>query len=333
MIFFKIQTKAMVLIMAIALSSNAAEKSNTAQTYGFTLNDYLQSFTPDHQRWEKNAQIMLNTSKNGMYYILRNPSKINTVIEVAETLNNLYPNNVIVSLGQSPAYIVKTADFLSKFKNKSSNEYKYLAFSGRFLSKHEKGRQFFLPSYKGSIPTPEQLNKYENYLKLLLLNPASIVSQFQKNKQPIVFVEYIQSGESLASFIYTLMSIAAREGVDLTQLKAAIIIHSFQPLINHGWPEIKQISAPPYSIKINNTQIVDNDLMVGLANADQFNDRLVAHYSVDNWGKINPILFQPSQDANHILFSIIHQMVQKENQSQKAVEKKRQLGNKIELYS
>ena len=287
-----------------------------------SLKDYQKLSPHTIQQLEKEAQRMFNiTQKDVMgkdnYYILRDPSNIDKLINAATELNNHYTNNVIVSFGQSPAYIVKTAEILNQLKNNSSNEYKYLAFSERFFSASKETEQkpikTFLTNYMTPLPTDNQLKIYEEYLKLLQLDPISIVKRFQKDNKQTIFIEYTQAGGGLASFVHTLMAIALKEQISPELLKQAIIFHIFQTPQKHGPSPIHgiTINTPPYASALLDIHTIDNDLMTGLGNADKFNDRLIVQYPVRDWGKINPTKFVPSRNAQLILFTIIHQLMKK----------------------
>ena len=289
----------------------------------FSLEDYQKLSPYNIQQLEKEAQTILNiTQKDIMmgkdnYYILRDPSNIDKLINAATELNNHYTNNVIVSFGQSPAYIVKTAEILNQLKDNSSNEYKYLAFSGRFFSASKETEQkpikIFLTNYMTPPPTDNQLTIYEEYLKLLQLDPISIVKRFQKDNKQTVFIEYTQVGGGLASFIHTLMAIAQKEHISPELLKQAIIFHIFHTPQKYGPSPIQEITinTPPYASALLDVHKIDNDLMTGLGNADNFNDRLIVEYPLGNWEKINPTKFVSSRNAQLILFTIINHLMKK----------------------
>ena len=164
----------------------------------------------------------------------------------------------------------------------------------------------------GSLPNEAQLESYKNYLKLLHLDPVSIVDRFIKFSRPTVFIEYTQKAESFASFIYILYSIAAKEGVAQDLLSAASRYHLYQPLSQLGYGTIKGIvvNLYPYpSVSIDNTYLIDNALIVGLANSDKFNDRLVPHFPWFEWLKTDPRKFVLSDTAKLIIFKIIQRLV------------------------
>lgn len=306
------------IIITVLFVSNAFTMEQTYRNPEvFSLKAYRSLSHNDIQTLNNEFEATFNQQM-----ILKNPANIDELIATARELNNRYKNSVIVSLGQSPAYIVKAAEILNELENnKYQNEYKYLAFSGRFLSKNRfppsyeeeepYPNKIFYQSPRYSLPTENQLEAYKKYLKLLKLDPIEITNRFNKSQIPTVFVEYMQHGESLASFLYTLNAIAATEGINKELFKKATKYYTFQPQ-QFGSSIISEISVniPPYpSASLENAQLANNRLMIGLANADIFHDRLVPNYPNQDWIQVNPNQFIPSNNAKLVIFKIINHVI------------------------
>jgi len=57
---------------------------------------------------------------------------------------------------------------------------------------------------------------------------------------------------------------------------------------------------------------LDSELIQGLANSDNYDDRLVPHHSYEKWDQQNPLEFKISSKAQQLL-DIIDQRIQQKN--------------------
>ena len=109
-----------------------------------TIEDYNKVSADEKAKLNADFQKIINQPVRDLflkidnYHIFRDHRNFDKLIFEAQKINDQYKNCVVVSLGQSPAYIVKAAEILNELHdNKNNNEYKYIAFSGRFLKEKE----------------------------------------------------------------------------------------------------------------------------------------------------------------------------------------------------
>ncbi len=273
-----------------------------------TVQDYRELSDESKQWYRKQfEEKILNAPK--VHPMFEKPSYLGQVLNKGTYLSKCYKNSMIVSLGQSTAYYVKAAQILSEIDgNPNNNEYKYCAFSGRFLKHSKNAPNIFTRPFPNVGPNEEQLTKYKEYLSFLTLDPLSIVNRFDKEQKKTVFVEYVQHSEGLASFIYVLYRIGRQQGITQEALTNAleycVYQQSFCRLNNVSIPSDVGILDESISVGLQRLAI-ENEPMVGLANADEFDDRLVPNFKFEEWERFDPLDFEFSDNAKLIIFKMI----------------------------
>jgi len=292
-----------VLFLVIAVSINAGEDSSKKLPGVLTVQAYRELSDESKQWYRKQfEEKILNAPK--VHPMFEDPSYLDEVLNQGTYLNKCYKNSMIVSLGQSTAYYVKAAQILSEIDgNSNNNEYRHCAFSSRFLQYLATNPNVFTWAYDYAKPYEEQLTKYKEYLSFLMLDPLSIVNRFDKEQKKTVFVEYTQHGGGLASFIYVLYWIGQQQGITKGALTNALEYHVYQ----QSFCELKSISIVlDVNISVGLKRfLIENKPIVGLANADEFDDRLVPTFQYWKWGTVNPLAFELSDNAKLIIFKMI----------------------------
>ena len=169
---------------------------------------------------------------------------------------------------------------------------------------------------KNYFPTYKILEIYEKYLKSVQLDPETIIKRFTTKQTPTIFVEFAKTGEGLVSFMNVLAAIASKQKISIKELfDKAVIFHILQARALNNLRDASLqnviIQINEHMIRFNNFQLIDTNLIEGLAGADSFNDRLVPKYSLgyDYERNINPAEFVPSKNAQLIIFRIIHHLI------------------------
>jgi hypothetical protein len=184
------------------------------------------------------------------------------------------PNGKIISLGQSPAWIVTTASLIDN----NCDRFDGVAFSGFFYEEVNRPAPFFRRTKNG--PTVEQISAYRKYLAAKGMSPSIISQEFSK-ENPLVIVECTHTGQGLKSFLSVLLDWAVEEGI---KIQNKIHIHFLQTISNVGHSEVRYLSDG-FEFAI---QQFEGDFLKNLANSDLFNDRLLPLFPFFKWDEKRP---------------------------------------------
>jgi hypothetical protein len=204
-----------------------------------------------------------------------NPNNLRNCVYIAENLNNRFQNAQIYSLGQSPAWIVRTIGFFRE-NTAQQNSTHYIPFSGRtFEAKqklfHPEGK-YYTTTYKRIQPINQKAEEqYRAELTKIGLSPKEIVA----NGKNIVLLEYTQTGESLASFLAILFSWAKEEGCfdEFNRLFRVVLLQQY-------FCNLKTLVFDNMACRCEK-QSVPTEMIVPMANGShsgEFCDRLVPHH-------------------------------------------------------
>lgn len=239
-------------------------------------------------------------------HVLMQDANLQTLYDLAQNLSyaldktyGTSKEQVLIGLGQSPAYILKMMEFIDLAKGRNDREYKNLAFSGRWHQIDDIGYLRPDPTLIPIVSKNEHF--YLEYLKRINLSPADIASS-SKN---IIILEIIQKGESLFSFITLLRNYSKQPFYFLLKSEKKIVV-------TEG---IKSESYSRYAIPYP-TWI---SLIVPLMNDDQLDTRLVAHYAPWQWPTVDPLTFKPTLRAELILWRMKDFVANKSKSAEPAV--------------
>lgn len=167
-----------------------------------------------------------------------------TMHSLTQKLFGPFKENLIFSLGQSPAWFTAMA----QIDQPNPDRFSFVAFSGDWygLFDHETGKELLIEYEGRSIarkkdnyipiqsidknfrlkpieknkPTVEQITCYRSYLSRIGCTPQRLLEQ----KEPAVIVDYVQRAGGLKSFLEILFTWAEEEGITREQLKSYLII-------------------------------------------------------------------------------------------------------------
>jgi len=214
----------------------------------------------------------------------------------AKQLLKSYGHDRIFGLGQSPAYFVETAKLLQVLYGKPIGHIKKIDFSGSFLKSSKKG---LVPAYvlKHQRPSRKELSYYRQYLTSLGLDPISIINAYFGGARTII-VDYANSGCGLASFLMILKNWAKELGCHRALCTA---LHTDILVTQH---------KAPLHLFINPCKHQLNQNIEYLGCTDEFDDRLVSHFSFKYWKeKFDPAHFSPSRNARLFMFHVLDQLM------------------------
>ena len=250
------------------------------------------------------------------------------LINHAKQLMQRFAHYRIFSLGQSPAWLVKTIELLKGTDSHPSCG--YIPFSSRFsvaldeAQLHHRGissLQGFLPArsdqvftessddafpsvsyhyslfadssshrYRIEAPSPENLCAYWDHLTSIGMDPDTII-QKAANGQPTVILEYTTTGKSLASFLFTIYGWAYCDN-KLQQLQNSLFVCNLScdscPI-----PSLTLVDIPITIHLLHHP--MQRGLLLALANGIDHgpqSDRLVPSYPASHW--LRPPLPMPN---------------------------------------
>lgn len=227
------------------------------------------------------------------------------VLALSQALLNTQPNfarTIFVSLGQSPAWVVRGAKIIADRlygPDSYANNFRYLPFSYKFygLSKsvNEKENAYFVPELD-FLPSKDQKTAYRKFLTQQSMDPISITSRFNNDGITTVLVEYVETGESLASFI-SILAAWSREQDNLKTLQKALKIVCLKGNSNRSstsWSylvlrntdtddrfKITWLDGKPYA----RHNVHEKRSILNLLGRDHQEDRLVPYYPPALWGQ------------------------------------------------
>lgn len=249
------------------------------------------------------------------------PGFYDKILQISQNILSKYPpeNFRVMSLGQSPAWIIHGAKILSSPEN--SDKFGFIAFSLGFLRRSEKTELLHEETESLDEDTVESkvgyysfdetmfnkakegIQNYRKYLSSINMGINDIISLWKKGIKTVI-VEHMQSGKGLASFMHVLCEWAKEEN-KLEDLENSL--HLLK--LTQGLSNEIGILAVPGMTKFHLDRILvseDRDLrqykemylLVMLANSDKVNDRLVEHYPPSKWN--GPPILEKNENVNII---------------------------------
>jgi hypothetical protein len=244
------------------------KKQANAETF---KNDYRDLFSVVGNGYSPSQELrepIFNTVK----HFLDDPKHTATLFNTAKHLIDLFPSpeQKVVSLGQSPAWVLEGCKMLDK----SPERYDTVAFSEGWFDR-------FLKLEPDPQLTPERTQKYNDYLLEKKLSPTDIISSFRTTGFPVVLVEHTHSGKGLKSFLSVLLDRAKEEGCE-SQLKEALHVHI---LAGENMQDGHLPWCDPASLLIKSVGLTNGEFLVAMSNSDDSVDRLVPFYPPSKWDR------------------------------------------------
>lgn len=198
---------------------------------------------------------------------------------------------LLVGLGQSPAYLLKMIQLIDAKKNRTDRSYKHTAFSGYFDS-------YYLQSLDNEDFFYGNEKHYSVYLAKNGLSSQDI-AQLQRDDIVPIVVDVCWTGSSLRAFLEIFFEPSNRP--------VALCIQN----------ESMAAAMPPTFLHADDLHVVvceqSADLLQRISATDDFNDRLVVHFSPEEWATVNPFDFTLHENAK-ILLANLEQFVNKQFQ-------------------
>jgi hypothetical protein len=153
-----------------------------------------------------------------------NPQNFDTLLQIAQNLLEKYPitNYRIFALGQTPSWIVKGAELISRTEDNTN--FGYIAFSSHFVKPQSESLFAFV---EDRMPTRDQITKYRTYLTSIGMDINQIIHLYNEEGIKTVITDGICTGQGYVSFISVLATWASEIG-KLDELREALTISKLQ---------------------------------------------------------------------------------------------------------
>lgn len=195
---------------------------------------------------------------------------------------------VVLSLGQSPAYILKMLETLDKQNGQTNRQYAHVAFSGKLprVNRYDGTEEEYRKRREVKKKYDENKDYYRRYLKKLL-------EKFSDD-QKYVLLEVCQYGTGLKTWLEYFSDVIPRESLVICYLRDTERFKEHPAKIGG--------SSVPIELPLKTD--AEKELCMTLANADEFDDRLVPNFPVEKWKTVNPLCFEQSKNARSLLANI-----------------------------
>jgi len=142
-----------------------------------------------------------------------------SLITLARTFRHTHPTARVVSLGQSPAWLVKIMEIMDTKSTNIDEKYIYMPFSGNITIKN-----YHTSTYSYNIELQTVSQTFKKTMQNRGLSPRQIIDN-NKNGVPTIILEYIYTGNGLASFIFILSKWAIEDNINVNELYTALQFH------------------------------------------------------------------------------------------------------------
>lgn len=206
------------------------------------------------------------------------------IADLAKTMTARFPHAHFIGVGHSPSYVVYGIESLSRSGGPDVKT-SYVPFSRGFVSPRKlndaKAKGFSLlrssPLYLASLAYAAE---YRKFLEGFGLHPQTIIDNFDKTGQKAVFIDNVQNGGSITSFLYFLHVWAKELGIDAQKFRKAALCVA---LTDVPIRECFRIPAQDFSFKITAINISTGLRYALNANFSQDSDRFVPFYYPVEW--------------------------------------------------
>jgi hypothetical protein len=254
--------------------------------------------------------------------------RLEQVVNYALALDENYKGDRLVSVGQSPAWILYALEQIRTARAEEAN-ISYIPFSGHFMQSNYLREN---PSFEltDNQPASDHLNAYFNLLAQEELSPQHIASRFNEQAQRTIFIDYSLYGEGFASFLHVYIEAFADAGVktsDPALAKASafhIATSSYSTLDfdDKVWIEDAKGEFIPINIAQDYRKNYPTfpDFICGIRGEEEGHigcNRLVPSYDISSKGK-NKILPTNNEARQNMIKTKIKDKVRSMLQQQKA---------------
>lgn len=238
---------------------------------------------------------------------------IDQIVDCAFYLQDSCPDAWLVSIGQSPAWIVLSASMLRKLQGAPANV-AYIPFTGGFLQRDMNASSENTMRFNKRAGWSDEstvLADYFNYLYHLQLQPEQVKQQIESG-QRFVFLEMIKKANGLASFLSAWLENADDTTRDFIVKNADFYVYDTEPNANSDalmTPNGIEVPLMRIGMTYEESEIMENT--APLNEVDENSSRLVPMYRLMAVGKYSPgLMLCPNQAVKKRIENVLHQKIQ-----------------------
>lgn len=242
----------------------------------------------------------------------KNKRVIEQIVDWAQEIYAQHPHEKVISLGQSPAWVVQTVGMLRKLHGQPAN-IGFIPFTGAFLSRDFNSAAHEMKFLEGARPDIDRVHRYLDFLGRFGLQIQQLTQQGSK----IVLAEMIKQGNGLASFL----DVWTREVEDerLPELISQFEFYTFDtnPVLNK---DMLKVAGRDTAFNLRRISLTTDeaDLMEGITPhnlADVNSSRLVPMYKMAAHYEDRGLELIPNAHNKKVIKATLHAAAQTRFQS------------------
>ena len=249
------------------------------------------------------------------------------VVDLAFELDEQYPTENLISLGQSPAWAIHGVGMIRKIRGESANT-SFIPFTGAFnerdpeVTSDDENEMSFTKT-TDAFPDEGRLSKYFNFLKNLNLEPYQVLDKAKMTGNDAVIFDMIISGKGLASFLSVWLR-SPEGNAAVSELGKKIKVHTFDVNQSKGretirFPCCEEVKIPLIRrvLKKEEGEMMQN--ISALNCFDKFSDRLVGMFRLAQTSKKSSLEYASNGAVVKEISQAIHNEIQRRMPSQTRV--------------
>ncbi len=138
------------------------------------------------------------------------PDQAIQVAQMAHEIIEELPNSRVLSLGQSPAWVVKAIEHEAKLRG-LNYETGYIPFSGNFCRRLRTEGETHYYEIDANKLFAKDITRYHNRLIKLGMSPDNIIRRFENEGTTTTITDFLFTGKGTASFLYVLFDWARKD--------------------------------------------------------------------------------------------------------------------------
>ncbi len=234
---------------------------------------------------------------------------VEQITDWAFSLNDRASNQRVLSLGQSPSWIVACLSMIRKIEGRAAGV-TYVPFTGAFLKRDKNNcseRMEFNIRYS-DLPKPDQINTYFNFLGLLEAQPQQILN----SNDSIILAEMIKGGNGLTSFMNLWLNFLEED--EREKFKQYVETHIYDTAPSDNRDEILLEAGDTFKLEripLNSRQAEIIEGITPLNIAEKSSSRLVPIYRLSARYEAEQLTLIPNLKNRKEIKVALHEEVQR----------------------
>lgn len=240
---------------------------------------------------------------------------IQQIVDWAYEMQDRFPDEHLVSIGQSPAWILRTVSMIRKMRGEKVN-LTYVPFTGGFVTRDKsedaclKDEMIFGPKAEWERNQSE-LPYYYDFLKNLNMHPDQLMARMASGEK-LVFAEMIIGANGLASFLNIILNQQSSEFKTLFSSHAKVFVYDTAPKGNKDFVRLMDGDLVELEREAMNQEEADMIKNIAPMNVvETSSTRLVPTYRLAFYGREAPgFRLIPNRYMRKIIEEKLHDVVQ-----------------------